>query len=496
MRLALGASRGRLIQQLLAEGMLLASLGGVAGLLVASRTIDFLSGFPKPFGIPLAVNPALDKHVLGFSFLISLLTSLIFGLAPARQATKLDLAPALKVEVPGSRSGRPALRSGLVVTQVALSLILLIAAGLFLRTLQNARAVDVTRDPESVLLAKLELAAHGYSDARCRLFYPQLLERVRSLPGVESAGLVWIVPLSGLRGATDVIVNRPDMPLEKQTVQLNLNVISPGYFQTIGIPVVRGRDFTEHDSENSPSVAIVNQEMARRFWPDEDPVGKQFELTRPPSRVRIVGVVDDGGKMRSIREEKRPAFYLPLYQHVRGEMSLQVRLAGDSMRVLAALRREIQAMDKGLPLADVKTMKTHLNIMLSQERMAAALLSALGLLAFVLAATGIYGVMSFSVAQRTREIGIRMALGAQPHDLLGLVLGRGMALALAGLGLGLAAPLGLTRFLKSLLFGVTPTDPITFIAMALLLAGAVLLACCIPARRATKLDPMVTLRYE
>ena len=489
-RLALGAGRGRLVRQLLTESMLVSLLGGAASLLVAAWTSEFLSSFYRPFKIQMALDTSLDARVLGFAFLISLLTGILFGLAPVRQASRLDLVPALKSEtsalLPGLR--RFSLRSGLVVAQVALCLVLLIGAGLFLRTLRNAQAEDVTFAAGNVLLFNVDPATRGYTESRGQQFYQQLLERVRALPGVRSAGLASIIPLGGLRGGTDVTI-------DKQTLQVNLNWVSPGYFQTIGIPLLRGRDFTERDNPSAPRVAVVNEQMARRFWPGQDAIGKQFQLTRPPVSVEIAGVVKDG-KMRSFRDELRPGFYLPLDQHYCPQMTLEVRTAGDPAGMLGAVRREVQALDKDLPLGEFQTLKTHLSSALSQERMTAALLSALGLLALVLAAIGLYGVMAFSVAQRTREIGIRVALGAQSSQVLRVVLRQGMFLTLIGLGIGLAAAAVLTRFAASLLYGVSPTDPLTFAGISLLLLVVALAASYIPARRAARVDPMVALRYE
>lgn len=489
-RLALGAGRGRLLRQLLTESVLLSLAGGAAGLLVAVWTSEFLSSFYRPFKIQLALDTSLDGRVLGFAFLVSVVTGVLFGLAPVRQASRLDLVAALKSEtsmlVAGSR--RFGLRSALMIAQVSLCLVLLIGAGLFLKTLRNAQAEDVTVDAGQVLVFNVDPATRGYTESRGRQFYAELLARVRALPGVRSAGLVNIVPLGGLRGGTDVTVGH-------ETVQVNLNWVSPGYFETIGIPLLRGRDFTERDNPGAPQVAVVNEQMARRFWPGQEVIGKQFQLTRPPALVEIIGVVKDG-KMRSYRDEARPGFYVPVYQHYAKQMSLEVRTAGDPVRMLAALRRELRALDKDLPLGEFQTLRTHLDRALSQERMTVALLGALGLLALVLAGIGLYGVMAFSVAQRTREIGIRVALGAQSSQVLGMVLRHGTVLTLVGLGIGLAGAAILTRFAASLLYGVSPTDPVTFAAIALLLLAVALAACYLPARRAAKVDPMIALRYE
>jgi predicted permease len=346
-----------------------------------------------------------------------------------------------------------------------------------------------------VLIAPIALATEGYSDSRARLFYPQLLDRVRSLVGVQSAGVCWIVPLSGLESSTEVRVPDGADRFLKIAVRVNRNVISPGYFKTLEIPIIGGRDFNDHDNETARAVTIVNQEMARRFWPGADPVGKELELADPRSTLEIVGMVKDG-KIKNVREGQLPCFYVPLYQHARREMSLLLRVADDSRQIVDVLRREIQVLDKDLPFTNMKAMKTHLDIALSQERMTLALFSGLGLLALTLASIGIFGIIAFSVTQRTREIGIRMALGAQPGQILRMILKQGVTLIACGLLIGLTAAFILTRLIESMLFEVSPTDLMSYVAALLILVGVSLLACYIPARRATQVDPMVALRYE
>jgi predicted permease len=382
-----------------------------------------------------------------------------------------------------------------VITQIAGFLILLIVGGLFLRTLIKAQSVDVTRDPDKILIASLELATHGYNDEQARRFYPQFLERVRALPGVQSAGLVWDVPLSGMESRAEIVIEDSTTSNEQHKVSVNINVVSPGYFSTIGIPLDRGRDFAENDVETSSSVAIINREMAQQFWPGEDPLGKQFMLVQPRSRVQVVGMVTDG-KKQNYWEAKMPCLYLPLYQELRAEMNLQVRVAGDPSLIIGPLRHELFALDRNLPLAEVKTMKTYLNQSLSQERMTVALLSGLCLLTLVLVTMGIYSVISLAVVGRTRDIGIRMALGAQPQDVLRMVLGGGILLVVAGIGSGLILAGVATRWIRSMLYGISPGDWVTFGLAPLFLFAVTLLACYIPARRAAKVDPMVALRYE
>ena len=489
-RLALGASRLRLGRQLLTESVLLAALGGAAGLIVARWTMALLESFQQPFRMPLSFEIGLDGRVLAFALGVSILTGLLFGLAPLRQAGGLDLVTALKIPGGGARRRGLRLDNALIVAQVALSLVLLTGAGLFLRTLANARAVDITQDPESVLMANLALATHGYDDSESRRFYPRLLDRVRSVPGVVSAGMVMIVPLGGRRGGTNISVDDPN-----EQIQVHWNVVSPDYFRTIGIPLLRGRDFTSSDNENAPRVVVVNQRMAERFWPGENPVGRQIRLTRPPELAQVVGVVSDG-PTRGVREDVRAGFYQSLYQAMPHSMTLQVRVLGNAAQTLAAIRREVSTIDRNLPLADVRTMRAHQDVAVSGERLLSTLLAIFGTLAVTLAAIGIYGVTSFAVARRTREIGIRMALGARTGSVVRMVLRRGLVLTLVGSALGIALAIAGSRLVESFLFGVSPTDPVTLVVVPLVLIAVALAAALIPARRASRVDPVSALRYE
>ncbi|HWB95429.1 MAG TPA: ABC transporter permease [Bryobacteraceae bacterium] len=495
LRLALGAGHGRLIAQLLTESLLLALGGGLAGLGVAVATCRVLAAYPHPFRIPVSADLSLDWRVLLFSLLISMLTGVLFGLAPAHLAARLELAGAMKLDGatagPGGRR-RSSVRDGLVLAQVALSLVLLVAAGLFLRTLANARRSDPMFRAGNLLLSRPGMYQRGYSEERGRRFYFELRERVLRLPGVESAGFVWTMPLAGMR-IDDTIEIGP--PGATQTMQVNRNRISPGWFRTLGLPLGRGRDFTPADGPGSPRVAIINEAMARRFWPGQDPLGRQFGVGTPPAPVTVVGIVRDG-KMSSFREEIRPCFYLPVAQSYIPEMTLAIRTASAPLAILPGLEREINAIDPEVPLSGIATLESYLNTTLSQERMTAVLASCLGLVALVLAAIGIYGVVAFSVAQRTREIGIRMALGAQREEVLGLVLRRGLLPVLLGVAAGCGAAVVLTRFAGALLYGVSPTDWETYGLVSLGLLAVALAAAWIPARRASRVDPLVALRYE
>lgn len=490
-RLALGAGRGRLVRQLATESVLLSLLGAVVGVAVASWTSALIRSYPRPFKIPLAVDTHMDMPALSFALLLSLATGVLFGLVPARRASRPDLVLSLKSEAPGPGLRGLVLRHALVAAQVALSLVLLVGAGLFVRTLRNAQASDPAFQIGNAVLVKLDLAVAGYADERGRQFYTQALERARSLPGVASPALVWMPPLGDMRGGTDVLPPGAARPL-----QVNWNIVSPGYFRALGLRLERGRDFNDRDAQSAPPVAIVNEVMARRFWPGGDPLGKLLDRANPKSPpLEVVGVVRDG-RMQSFREDMRPCFYRPVAQSYVSEMTLVARAPGGPELALAEIRRELRALDKDLPVADAETMHARLNRALSQERLTASLLSGLGLLALALAVIGIYGVMSFSVAQRTHEIGIRMALGAQAPAVLAVVLRHAAILLGAGLAMGWAAAAMVTRYAASLLYGVSPTDPGTFVAVASLLAAAAMIASYLPAQRAVRVDPAVALRHE
>jgi predicted permease len=490
-RLALGAGRGRLVRQLTTESVLLSLVGGAAGIAVAWWTAALVRSYPQPFKIPLALDTPMDAPALGFALLLSLVTGVLFGIVPARRASRPDLVLSLKSEAPGPGLRGFALRNALVVAQVALSLVLLIGAGLFVRTLQKAQASDPVFRTGNAVLVELNLRAAEYPDARGKQFYTQALERTRLLRGVESAALVSFPPLGGMLQETDVLPPGASEPL-----RVNANIVSPDYFRTLGLPLEHGRDFNERDIESAPPVAMVNEVMARLFWPGQDPIGKLLHLADPAlPPLEVVGVARDG-RMQGFREDMRPCFYRPLAQSYVPEMTLIARTPGGPDLALAEIRRELRALDKDLPVAGAETMHAHLDRALSQERLTASLLSGLGLLALALAVVGIYGVMSFSVAQRTREIGIRMALGAQAPDVLTMILRHAAILLGAGLAIGWAAAALVTRYAASLLYGVSPTDPWTFVAVSAVLAAAAILACYLPARRAARVDPMVALRYE
>lgn len=493
-RLSLGAGRWRIVRQLLTESTMLALIGGALGAVVALWLSDWMhSALPDQFnGQNMEFEFGLDARVLVFTLGLSLLTGILFGLAPALQVSKPDLMRVLKdTRRSFGRGNRTLLRNALVVAQIALSLVLLISAGLCVRTLRNAKAIEVGFRYENLLTARVDLGRQSYSEEQGRAFYRELLERAGSLPGVESASLALTVPLKGGSYGTTVT------PENQKDINIRYNIVTPGYMDTMGIPVLLGRGITEQDGERSPRVAVINETFASRAWPNENPVGKHFNWKDGKTEIQIavIGVVRDT-KSANLFQNTSYLVYLPLAQKYDGGLTLHLRTSTKPEALVAAVQREIRALDKSLPIYSVKTIEQYLGAALSPQRIQATLISGLGLLALLLASMGLYGVLSYSVAQRTQEVGIRMALGAQRRDVLRLVIGQGLKLVAMGLALGVACALAFTRVLKSLLYGVSATDPLTFVVVAVLLTVVALLACYLPARRATKLEPIVALRYE
>jgi predicted permease len=494
-RLSLGSSRGRIIRQLLTENLVLAGFGGLAGLLVAAWTTRFLAGFHHAFRLPLDVDSGVDPRVLAFALLLSLCAGAGLALFPARIASSSDLSSVLKSDSGTAGLHRLRINRYLVVGQISLSLVLLQGAGLFSKTLRNAQAVDVTVRSENVLLANLDVASRGYDDARGGELYSRIIERLRGLPGVRDAALVFVVPLGGQRGGTNVVITDQTGSPAKP-VQVGFNVVTPGYFRTIGIPALRGRDFNDGDRRGSAAVAVINEEMGRRLFPGREPVGRQFLLKwKPEAMVEVVGVVRDG-RFRNYRSAPEPTIYVPLAQRYQPEMNLEVRTVGNPVELAGAIQREVAVLDKDLPLTDIQTLKTHFDQALSQERLSAVLLTGLSSLALVLAAIGIYGVLSHSVSQRTREIGVRVALGADPGDVLRHVVGGMMRPVAMGLVVGGAVALALTTLIRHLLFGLSPTDPFVFGGTVLIMLAVAALAAYVPARRAARLNPTAALRHQ
>jgi predicted permease len=491
-RLALGASRRRVVRQLLTESLLLALLGGAAGLLATQWTSGLLPKF-FPDNEAAGLDLSIDWRVLVFTLGVTVLTGVLFGLVPALQATRVNLLPSLKDE-PGvhGRLRRLGLRDALVISQLALSLVLLISAALFVRSLQYAVSFDPGFAADNLLFASMETSAAKLSKQQTLAVYEQMRERTGTLPGVQSVTLSGIVPITG-GGYRRNIYPEGYQPQPNEDTELNTNVIGAKFFETIGISFVAGRGFNEHDKAGSPSVVIVNEEFARRYY-GGNAVGKRLKY-KSEELSEIVGVVRTA-KYRDVHEQPLPFVYIPLGQDFQMDMTLMVRTVGDPRLLAGPLRNEMQALNKDVPVFAVKTMSELIGGQLAADRMIAVLLSIFGAGALLLAAIGIYGVMAFSAAQRTREIGIRIALGAERSDILKLIIGQGIFLISIGAGLGLALALAATRVLQSLLFGISATDPLTFGSVVLVLVGVALLACYLPARRATKVDPLVALRYE
>jgi len=499
-RLALGAGRWRIVRQLLTESILLSILGGAAGLLLALWSADvLLSLLPQSrAGAWLTLDVSPDGRVLAYTLLLSLLTGVVFGLVPALQASKPDLVSALKDEtVVLARRRRVTLRNLLVVGQVAVSLLLLVCAGLFLRNLRNTHHADPGFSVENGFVMSFDLGLANYKAAQGRIFHEQLLERVRALPEVRSASLAEFVPLGGARNVSPLYIEGE--PAEATRLDLDSllshNTVGLDYFKTMDIPLVRGRDFNSQDTKTSPPVIIINETLARRIAPDGNPVGKRLRNDSKGEFIEVIGVAHDI-KYQQLAEKPLFFGYLPLAQRYRSYMTLHVRTAGDPGGVMNQLRAEVQTLDRNLPLTNVKTFAEHMREPLAPAQLLAQLSGAFGMLALLLAAVGIYGVMAYLVSRRTREIGIRMALGARRVDVLRLVLFEGLSLVAIGITVGLSASFAATRVLASVLYGVSPTDPWTFAGVSLVLALVTLLACYVPARRATKVDPMVALRYE
>jgi predicted permease len=485
-RLAIGASRWRIVRQLLTESTLLAALGGGAGLLVAYWFTRVLLGFQQQTSrIPRSFDGRLDGRALAFTLGVSLLTGIVFGLTPALQAARADFVASLKEELPKLNLGvrRLSLRNLLVIAQVALSLVVLIGAGLCVKSLRALQAVDTGFEPAKVVTASFDLSRNGYNESQGRQFAAQLAERVAALPGVESVSFARIAAFSDIPWVGPAI-------LEGERMQpVNFNAISPGYFQTLGLPLVQGREFTAQDTADAPRVFIINEAMARRFWPGQEVIDQRL------NSGAIVGLVRNS-KEKGLTEDTRPMLYEPLAQNYMSDLTLHVRTATPSSTLLAAVRQTARSLDAQLPVYNLQTLAQQKDGSLYTERMAAALLTLFGLLALSLAAVGLYGVLSYAVTERTRELGIRLALGAKPRDLLKLVIGQGMGLTLIGLAIGVAAAFALTRLIEKLLFSVSATDPLTFVLISLLLIVVALVACWIPARRATRLNPLVALRHE
>jgi putative ABC transport system permease protein len=504
-RTALGASRWRLIRQLLTESLLLALIGGAGGLLFSVWGVEFIAkGMPPTFTkyIPGWRHMGIDASVLLFTLGASVLTGIVFGIVPALQATRTNLNESLKEGGQKGAAGglkRNRMRSLLVVFEVSMSLVLLVGAGLMVRSFYEMMRADIGLRPEGVLVMEMALPRSAYPENAQRAnFYEQLVARARSLPGVTSAAVINFVPMnrSGTTSSTFRVDGRPAPPPDRRP-HADYLVVTPGYFETAGTRILRGRGFTQADDERASLVCVVNESLARRYFPGEDAVGQRIVISEKDGPWEIVGVAADV-KNEDMDEEAELAFYRPLRQDPWYTMALVVRAGEDATAagLAPSVRGEVKALDTGLPVYNVRTMGDVVDEAVSPKRLTMFLLAFFALGALLLAAVGLYAVMSYAVAQRRHEIGIRLALGAQGKDILRLVLSQGLVLTLAGLGLGLVGALMLTRVMASILYSVSATDPLVFGGVAFVLAIAALLACYLPARRATKVDPMVALRHE
>jgi putative ABC transport system permease protein len=492
-RAALGAGRGRIVRQLLTESLLLAILGGAGALLLAAWCVKLLATL-GPRNIPRLNEAALDLPVLGFTLAVALLTGLIFGMAPAWQHARLNLNTTLKEGARMAGGSARRLRQLLVVAEIAIALLLLIGAGLMLKSFLRLQQVAPGFDAQHALTMELNLAPARYAGIEQRTaFLQRVMERLKALPGVEVAGATHRLPLRGNSGTGYRIEGHP-APLSGGNDRINYRVVTPDYFRAMGTPLVAGRTFTEEEAWQKPGAVIINQKFQRRHWPDENPLGKRIKLSGPEP-LTIVGVAADV-KESGLSADTEAGIYVPYVQMPARQMTLVLRTGPEPLSLAAAASASVRQIDAEQAVSGISTLENLLSETVAQPRFNAGLLALFALLALLLAAVGIYGVMAYAMAQRTQEIGLRMALGAQPRDVVKLVVGQGMKLVASGLALGLIAALGLTRWLKTLLFDVEVTDPLTYAMIAVLLAAVALVACYLPARRAAKVDPLVALRHD
>jgi macrolide transport system ATP-binding/permease protein len=497
-RLSLGASRTRLIRQLLTESFLLATIAGITGLVMAYWTMDVIMAFVPPVDMPIDLGLRMDTTTLLFALGVSMVTGLIFGLAPALQASSNQTINALKEEGRSGSGGRTAgrLRSTLVVAQVAVCLVLLVGATLFLRSFIAAQSLSPGFDASHVVTASMDMFPSGYTGDRHREFQRRAIEAVQAIPRVQSASFGSRLPLGfGGNNSTSIAVEGY-VPRENEEIVINYSTIGPRYFETMGIPIRQGREYSDTDTLQSPRTLVINETMAKRYWPEGKALGGKIRLGQ--NLAEVVGIVADS-KYSTINERPLAQLFFPMSRSETSTLRLFVRTAGDPAPLVAEVRNAIRGIDATLPVYDARTLNEHMQIAVFAQRMAANLLGAMGALALLLAAIGLYGVMAYAVSQRTQELGIRLALGASPGSLLGMIVGQGMKLTMIGLAIGLAIALGAFGSIgavRTLLPGISPMDPITFVAVPIVLGSIALLASWIPGRRAGKVDPLVALRYE
>jgi predicted permease len=491
-RLSVGATRGRLVRQLLAESVILALGGGAVAMLFTTWSAGTLSDFVPPTEVPLSMNIQADSTVLFATLGLSLLTAILFGILPALRSSRLMPSAVIKEESGGGGRSKARLSSILVVAQISMSLLLLVCAGLFIRGFTVARTFDPGFNPNNVLIDSYDLGGVGYDQKTGLAFHRQLFAKLQALPGVQSAALADWIPLGFSTNSTTV---QPEgyAPRPDEAMEIDDASVGPNYFHTMQIPIVAGREFALRDTDQSQLMVVVNQEFARRFWPQQDPIGKRVGVRG--KSFTVVGIAQNSDT-DNLRQKPKPFVYLPLFQNYDHEAAIHVRVAGNPLAYVAAVQNAVHQLDADLPLYDLMTLDSRIQLSTTNDRIGGVFVGAFGLLALILAAVGVYGVLAYTTRQRTKELGIRMALGANPRDVFAVVLRQGAILALAGIFLGLAASYLLTRALSGLLFGVSPTDPLTFAGVSLMLLLVALLACYFPARRAMRTDPLVVLRYE
>jgi predicted permease len=493
-RMAIGASRWRLVRQLLIESLVLSLAGGAVAMLITTWSAGTFSSFIPPTNIPISMDVHVDRAVLLVTLIVSVLTGVIFGILPAVRSSNLAPAVVLKEDTGSASGGRSKARlsSALVVMQMALSLLLLVCAGLFIRSFENAQRADMGFNPDHVLLATVDLFSAGYTKDQGLEFDRQLLAKLEALPGVQSVSMSSWVPM-GFQLSSSITQPEGYVPRPHESMDVSNANVGPSYLHTMQIPVVEGREFTPEDKEGSQPVVVVNQEFVRRYWPGQDAIGKK--LGADGLAFTVVGVAKDAD-YNDLHEARQPFFYVPMYQdYARGPV-VHMRVAGDPLAYTAALENAIHQLNADMPVLDEGTLATRVQVASTGSRIAGTFVGAFGVLALVLAAVGIYGVTAYTTRERTHEIGIRLALGAQRRDVLRLVLLQGMRMTIAGLVLGWALALVSTRFLQTVLFGVTATDTVTYTTVVVLLAAVAMAACWIPAWRAMRVDPMVALRYQ
>lgn len=500
-RLALGASRSRLLRQLLTESLLLSLAGGGLGLLLAYWITHLMEGFIPVVQYNIVENFfALDSRALIFTLAVAVGCGIIFGLAPAWNSSNPEIVPVLKGGSDVTQQGKTrrfTLRNTLVVAQVALSLVVLVCGGLFIKSFRRAQQIDPGFETKNALLVTLNPQLVGYDDERARNFFEQAISHVAGIPGIQGAGVSRLIPLGDSSNSTGPVLKEGEMlPRGSAGRSIMTNVISPGYFNALRIGFVDGRNFDARDKMNATKVIVINQRMAQQLWPGESAVGKRI-LIGPDSHdpIEVIGVVRTG-KYKSLAEDPRPIMYYPISQRRPGIMTLIARTNGDPRNFVGAIRHELQTIDRSVPLSGVKTMPEHMTWALWAPNMAATLSLAFGVIALLLSSVGLYSVMAYVVSQRTKEIGIRMALGASRKDVLRMITSQGIRLALVGAGIGLVLALVLAKVVSSLLIGISGYDLTTFVVVLVLLAAVAFIASLLPARKATKVDPLVALRYE